>query len=316
MRSPLDRWLVLLAACAALGLPACHSVAQGEATGPVASAPPAPKPRNADEIARAVSGGGVEALGYVARLRGHPVAKRIASLDQLRAVLEGTDVDPERDLERTFVVAPTVTSEESSVVVAEHSLPRERAERALGVLVARSQPPGQWRTDLGVPAARVTVKGRSRVVALVEPNVLVILPEDHARDALRFVGTAGLPEPTGPEAVVASAVDPARTMRGTLPVRIPETLRSARALLTPTSDGGADLHIDAQSSSPTQASGDAAVLTREVARATTLDLGVIKLHVFEPIEFRAEQDWVRADRHLTGQELDQIFTLATAFLPQ
>jgi hypothetical protein len=311
----LDRFLLLLLGCLGLLSPGCSRPPSGDATTPVAPLPP-PKPRNADELARTVAGGGVEALGFVERLRGHPLAKRIGSLDQLRELLEGTGIDPERDLERTFMVAPTIASEESSVAVAEHSLPRERVEQALGVLVARSKPPGQWRTDLGVPAARVTVKGRSRVVALVEPNLLVILPESRAREALRFVGTGGLPLPVGPEAVVAKAVEPARTMRGVLPVHIPETLSSAQVLLTPTPDGGADLHIDAQSSSAAQASADAAALSREVARATTVEIAVIRIRVFDPIEFRSEQDWVRADRHLTAQEVERIFALASALLPQ
>jgi len=183
------------------------------------------------------------------------------------------------------------------------------------VVRARSEPPGVWRTDLGVPATTLTVRGRKRVAAMVEPNVLVLLPEGRASQAARFVGTAGCPLPTGAEAMSASAVEPARTLRGTLPVRIPESLRRAQAKVTPTADGGADLRIDAESSSPAQASADAASLTRELARATSVDLGLVRLRVIEPIEFRAEGDRVLGDRHLSAAELDRIFSLVEALMP-
>jgi hypothetical protein len=86
--------------------------------------------------------------------------------------------------------------------------------------------------------------------------------------------------------------------------------------VVPSADGGADLHIDAVSSSPAQAHTDAAALTREVARATTVEIAIVRVRLFEPIEFRAEQDHVVADRHLTASELDQIMTLVALAMPK
>lgn len=299
----------------ALGLLGCSASTPEQGPAAPSQPLPPPKPRNAHEIARALSGGGVEALVWMQRLRGHPLGARLGTIAQLRELFEGTGIDPARDLDRAFAVAPTIRSEDASIVVAEHSLPADRVRSAMDALVARSVPPGSWRTDLGPPAARVTVRGRARIVALAEENLLVILSESHAQDASRFVGCGGLPEPSGPEAVLASAVQPARTLAGVMPVRVPDSLQLIRSMLTPAPDGGADVHIDAQSTSAAQASADAAVLTREVARATTVDLGVVRWNVFEPIDFRPEQEWVRADRHLTPSELDKITALALAFLP-
>ncbi|MBI4701405.1 MAG: hypothetical protein HY744_09635 [Deltaproteobacteria bacterium] len=284
---------------------------------PAPPAPPPPKPRNAADIARDIVGGRVSALVHVGRLRGHALAARLAALDPWGPVLDGTGIDPQRDFERAFVTAPDTEHEDDMAFVAEHTLGEARARAAVDALVARSSPPGAWLEGLGVSAARVTVRGRTRVVALVEPNVLVVLPDRYARHAARFAGTAGCPLPTGVEAVLATADDPSRTLRGPGVPELPPTLLRAEATLVPAADGGADLHVEAPSSSPEQAGADAATLTDRGEKLTSIDVvSLLKLRLFEPVVFRAQGTTVTADRHLTPNELDRIESIVRALLPK
>jgi hypothetical protein len=279
-------------------------------------AAPKPKPRNAADIARAIVGAKVGALVYVDRTRKHPVGAKVAALDLWQPVLEGTGIDPQRDLERAFVASPSVRSGDKTIAVAQHSLPEDRIKSAIDVMIGRSSPPGEWLEGTGVPAAKVTVREQTRVVAIVDPAFLVILPEANALDAKRFVGTGGFPDPEGPEAVVAFAADPSRSLRAPNAPRIPETISSARATVTLSSDGGADIKAVAQSSSEEQARADAEALTSEIDRATTLKIVFVKVRFFGPIEFKPEGSTAKSDVHLTPGDIDKLMTLLAAVLPK
>jgi len=310
------RWLfvlgMLLGACPI----ACGGAASEERVATPAVEAPKPKPRNASEIAQRIAGGKIDVLVYLERVRGNPIAPKLAALDALGPVLEGTGIDPQKDIDRAYVTSAGVKHAETAVVVAEHALAEQRVRAAVEVLIGRSRPPGAWLDDVGVPAARVTIKNETRVVALVEPNLLVILPEAHAREAMLFRGSGGLPEPTGPEAVVATAIDPAHTLQARHVPPIPETIQRARATLTLAPDGGADLSADAVDATPEQAQSDAATMTAEVERATTVSISIVKVRFIDPIAFRAEADHVKSDRHLTPQEIDRILGLVTAVVPR
>lgn len=275
-----------------------------------------PKPRNAAAIAQSIAGGKVSVLVYADRGRGHPITAKLAALDLWGPVLEGTGIDPQKDLTRAFVTAPGVRNEREAVVVLEHTLAPEKLKAGLDALVARSEPPGAPVDGAGVPAVRVTVRGRTRVVATIEPSWLVVLPEGKAREAGRFVGTGGFPDPAGPEAAVASAVEPARTLAAPNAPRVPATVSSMQALFTLAPDGGADLAIDGASTGPDQARQDAEELSDAVDRATTLRVAIVKIRVFDPIKFVAEGDRVKAKRHVSPEEVDRLFGLLSAVIPR
>ncbi|KYF48372.1 hypothetical protein BE08_34745 [Sorangium cellulosum] len=305
----------LLVVALALLAVSCGSASSG--TPIEAEAPPPPKPRNAAAIAQAIAGGKVSALVYADRTRGHPIMARLAALDLWGPVLGGTGLDPERDLERAFVTAPRADAAGEAVVVLEHNVPPERLATGLDALLSRSHPPGTREEGLGVPAVRVTFKGHTRVVATVEPNFLVVLPVSRAREARRFVGTGGFPDPTGDEAAVAVAIDPARTLKGPREApRVPPTLRSLEATVTLAKDGGATVALDGPSESPEQAASDAELLNREVERATSFRIAIVTVRVVDPIGFFAEGDRVKAKRRVTPGELDKLFGLLSAVLPR
>ncbi|WP_437570429.1 hypothetical protein [Sorangium sp. So ce542] len=307
--------LRLLALGLALAAVACGSAPSAAPVG--AEAPPPPKPRNAAAIAQSIAGGKVSVLVFADRTRGHPIMARLAALDLWGPVLTGTGLDPERDLERAFITAPRADVAHEAVIVLEHNVPPERLKTGLDTLLSRSQPPGAEEAGLGVPAVRVTLKGHTRVVATVEPNFLVVLPVSRAREARRFIGTGGFPEPVGEEAALAAAIDPARTLRGPREApRVPPTLRSLEATVTLAKDGGATVALDGASESPEDAARDAAFLNAEIERATSFRIAVVTVRVVDPVEFFAEGDRVKANRRVTPGEIDKLFALLSAVLPR
>lgn len=280
-----------------------------------APAPPKPKPRDAQDIARGLAAGQVEVMVWADRVRSHPVGPKLAALDAWGPLLSGTGIDPHKDLDRAFVAAKSARDEEGAVMVAEHALPKERVDTAVESMIARSEPPGSWVEGLGVRAAKVTVRGRTRVVAIPTDKLLVILPEAVAPAAMKFAQSGGLRDAEGAEALVAVALRPAETLKAPRVPPIPETLGAARATLTLTADGGADIHVEAKSTTPEQATQDAAALSAEIDRATSVKISVLRVRFFEPIKFVAEGDKVVGDRHLTAQEIDRIIGLASAMVP-
>jgi hypothetical protein len=295
----------LVALLAALS--ACHGA------GPEAEGPPAPRPRDATEIAVKLVGGKVTVLAWPERVRGTPLAHRLAALDAWRPLLDGTGVDPERDVDRAFVTMPSVTAGEH-VAGFEHALPPERVRSAVDVLVAKSKPTGAWLDGLGVPAALVTIEGHRVVVALPTPKLVVALPEARGRDAARFAQSGGVPDPEGAEVAVATAIDPSQTLRAHRVPPIPPSIAAGRAVATPAKDGGVDVAIDAQSSSPHQAAVDAEILGRSVDDATTARVAILTIRVMPPIPFRAEGDHVKSDVHLAPADLDRLIGLAKALV--
>jgi hypothetical protein len=282
----------------------------------VAPPPPAPKPRNAAVIAQSIAGGKVSALLYAERARGHAITTRLVAMDLWGAVLEGTGIDPQRDLVRAFVTAPSVRAEQEAVAVLEHTLPPDKLQVGVDALLARSDPPGSRLDGLGAPAVRVTVRGHTRIVAIIEPSFLVVLPEAKASEAKRFVGTGGFPDPTGKEAAVLAAVDPAHSLKAPRAPKVPRTIASLNAVVTLAEDGGAHVDIEGVSASPEQAQTDAGELTEAVDRATTLRVSIVRLRVFDSVTFVAEGDRVKAKRHVTPGEVDKIFGLLSALLPR
>lgn len=278
---------------------------------PAPEGPPPPRPRDAAQIAVELVGGKVTVLAWPEKARGTPIAQKLASIDPLRGVLDGTGLDPARDLDRAFATMPAVQSGDR-VVGFEHALPEARVRAAVDVLVAKSKPSGAWVDGLGVPAALVTVRGERAVVALPTPTLVVVLPEARAKDAARFARSGGVPDPEGAEAAVATAIDPAKTLRAPHAPPVPPSIAAARAVITPAKDGGADVAFDAQSASAPQAATDAAALGRSVDDATTLRVSILTVRVMAPIAFRAEGDHVKSDVHLAPADLDRLLGLASA----
>jgi hypothetical protein len=285
---------------------------------PELPAPP-PKARNAAEIARDIVHARVSAMIYVEQLRGRPLGEKIESLELFRPLLEGSGIRPEVDIDRAFIAADKSQRTSEWILVAEHRLSNDRLKVALESLFATGRLEGAFLDTGGsVPMARVTARGYTLPIALalIEPNFLVLLPEAHAVEAARFVGTGGFPDPTGKETVIASALDPSNTLRGPRLPPIPPTITSGDASITLTDDGGADVTATAQSTSPEQAIADAAAMSESVEAATSIKVAFMRLRLFKSIPFTAAGDQVKSRTHVTAGEIDSLFGALAAILPR
>jgi hypothetical protein len=253
---------------------------------------------------------------YVDRVRGRPIAQKLQSLEMFRPYLEGTGIRPDVDFDRAFVAAPATDRADETIVVAQHHLQTAQIFGALTALIAGGKIQATTLEGAPVPSFRVSARGQSKVLALIEPDILVLLPEGHAGELTRFVGTGGFPDPTGTEAVLARALDPARTVRGPHVPAIPPSISMLRAGITLSADGGADVSIDGPSASPEQASADAAALTQAVDEATSVKVAFVRLRVFRSIPFAAQGAEVSSKVHLSAGEIDTLLGAIAAFVPR
>ncbi|MBK9262410.1 MAG: hypothetical protein IPM54_21730 [Polyangiaceae bacterium] len=282
---------------------------------PVTQAPPA-KPKNAADIARSIVNARVGVMVWAERLHGQPIEMRLQAMNPLRPMLDGTGIDATRDVVAAYVASTGITSNDVAVAIVQHKVDPPRLQMGLETVMARSVPRGEWITGASVPSARVTVRGQTRVVAIVEPEFLAVLPEGIASQASRFVGTGGFVDPVGPDVMVATALDPSRSLSAAHVPPIPPTIRAVEAHAWLASDGGLDIHAVGESTDPMQASADASALTTSIDNATSINLGIVKVRLFQPVVFRAEGQQVKSQLHLTQTEIDRLAALAETFIPR
>lgn len=297
----------------AAGALACGGGAGAPRSAAEAAAPP--PPRDAALIAQSLCDGRVGVMIYSERIRDNPIAPKLAAIDVWRAVLEGTGIDPVKDLDRAFVAAPSARAGEKGVAVAEHHLDAGKIEAAIEVMIGKSQPPGGWIEGSSVPAARIVVRGLPRAVVVPRAGLLVVLPEALVKEAARFAKSGGLSDPEGPEAAIATAVSPRDTLRAPRVPSFPATVSLATARVVLGKDGSAEVALDALSSSPEQAAEDAAEMTRAVEAATTVKVAFIKVRFFEPIVFEAEGEHVKGKLALAPSDIDKLLGFVRAFVP-
>ena len=305
------RGLLLLASSAALLHLGCGSNPAGDPATPVAGVDEeAPAPRNAHTIASKVVGAKVTALIYVDKVRGHDFAPQVASMDAWGPIFDGTGITPLDDVDRAFVAAANARDQKSVIAVAEHRVEPARIEKALDTLVKRSGDKGERLDGFDFPAARVFVKERKSIVMAVTPTLLAVTSEPYANSAAKLAASGGLPDPTGPEAVIANAEQPSATLKAPRVPDIPESLSAARATVTMNESGGASVDIEADSSDKEQAKKDAETITKMIEEATTVKVAIIKIRAFSPIKFTAEGSKIKASHVVTKKEMATLLSVA------
>jgi hypothetical protein len=270
--------------------------------------------RNADVLAAQVVRARVSALVFMDRVRSHALAPRLASLDAFSEAFAGTDIEPVRDVDRAFIAARSARADDAAIAVAEHHLEAARVEGAMRRLVELSGQDGRWLEGEPFPSVRVMVRQRKTVVMAVTPTLLVVTSPAYAKGAARLRDSAGLPEPSGPQAIEAHADQPSTSLKVQGAPQVPPTVARVDATIVLRDDGGADLAVDAQSKDEAQAKADAAKLTEDIDKASYVDMWIAKARVFEPLVFVAEGSVLRARRRVSKSELDALVALAALVL--
>ncbi|HVK68057.1 MAG TPA: hypothetical protein VM694_26540, partial [Polyangium sp.] len=118
--------VVLLLALVASPLATLGCASSQEQT-PEAATPPAPRPKNAAEIARSIVGARVGVMVWPERVKGHPLEMRLRVMNPLRSMLEGTGIDAINDVAAAYVASTGVTQSDLVVAIVQHKLDEQRA---------------------------------------------------------------------------------------------------------------------------------------------------------------------------------------------
>lgn len=177
--------------------PEATSQPEPEAPQPTAVKRPKPKPRHepplppalaeAGDVARYAPKGTLLALRLdLDRIRRSPLSDEagalLGAIPDVRALLDGSGVDPLRDLSRLFLASPDLRREHVVMAgryVGDEGVPRAAVER----LAQRSGQAADWRQSHGIPTAPWhNADATARVLALVGPSVFAITrPDDLPR---------------------------------------------------------------------------------------------------------------------------------------
>lgn len=200
---------------------------------------------------------------YMDRVRSHPLGKRIASLlpklPQWDEFFGDSRVNPVDDFDRMFLLGPSFADSSGLVMAIEYNTSQDKIRNAVNGLVKHR---GSWMVGAKVPTALTFADRAERVIMFPAPRVVVIVPP-HLREQAQKLGVIGVPKPKGPEAMVASTVNPAKALRR-FGLDLPSSLQSAKIRITPLSSGQVLLELEAQDESAAKATENAALLTRQI----------------------------------------------------
>lgn len=199
---------------------------------------------------------------YMDRIRSHPLGKRIASmlprLPQWDEFFGESSVNPVQDFDRMFLLGPSFADSSGLVMAIEYNTSQDKIRAAVNGLVKKR---GSWLAGSKIPTAFTYADRADRVVLFPAPKVVVVVPP-HLREQAQQ-GVTGVPKAKGPEALVASTVNPARALRR-FGLDLPASLQSAKLRLTPLESGKVLLELEAQDESAAKATETAALLTKQI----------------------------------------------------
>jgi hypothetical protein len=252
------------------------------------------------------------------KLRSHPLGPRVglllARVHQWRDFMGPTGVDPVRDIDRVLIVGPQLRRTGDVVAVIQHGLGRDAMRGAIDALVRRD-PNGAW-LDEPVPVARASADRAERYFVLPSERIVVVTPKSALDAAKGMTRALKIPALAGSQVATAYVATPHRAFRG-MPLRVPESIKWARARVTPLEGGGARIDIEAEDASAEQAAANARELEGDIVAATQINLGFLGVQRFvQKVALHAEGKRILGEILLSQKQLISIFEMAQAlFVP-
>jgi hypothetical protein len=259
------------------------------------------------------------------RIRALPIGPRIgqlvARLPQWRSFFGPAGLDPIRDIKGIYVAGPQFRVSAEVVVVLSYNVSQAAMHKAVDGIV-NHEPKGEW-LDAPIPAARAHADRADRVFVLPKSKIVLMVPPHLKDDAISKAPHMAFPSVGGEAALVAFIAKPWRATMGLrVPVEVPRTIASVSLSLSPTSDGGATLHVDATDESPEAAQADAATLTQAINAVTQQNVGALgallfggqTLSLIEPVDLRAVGKSVRGDAKITPRQLERLVGFAEGWV--
>lgn len=263
----------------------------------------------ADENAR------VRVLVFNDRLRAHTLAPKIdgilANIRQWRDFFGPSGINPVHDLDRILIAGPQLRDSSKLVVVVQHHVEKERMHGAVAALV-KGPPKGRWIDGAPFPAAVAHADRAERIVALPDANVAIIAPTTTQEQVLSIKPGLAFPVGDGQEIVTAFVKEPWR-YAGRF-VKLPRSIEWMRIAVFEGADGGAIVRLLAEDASEADAQTNARQLTRDVNKATELDMVLWKERFVQKTRFVAKGKRLEAEIIVTRAQLRSIVDIAYEFV--
>jgi hypothetical protein len=239
----------------------------------------------------------------MAVVRAHPVGKRIGPLievvPQWDTFLEGTGVDPLRDVDWISINGPALRHTEKDVILVRYSASDAVVDKAIGVLAKKSGQGGP--VNLGVPGVKATrgyADRAERIFLRPQSHVLAVVPAYYAKTAAQILSKASVP---------ATLKRPAEAMRLTLvhphgPMpQIPESVTEIRLWVVPRNeDGGADVYGEGDTADAAACEAATDAIARLIDSVNTGFVPLLTRGILNHVETHADGSTVRL--HLSASK--------------
>jgi hypothetical protein len=213
----------------------------------------------------------VTLLVNVAVIRQNPVGARLGPvlqvIPQWNDFLRGSraTLDPMRDIDWILIWGPSLIHTDRDAVIVRYSAPDAVVDQAVDDIAKRYDKGGAY--DVGVPGVKASLghaDNAERVFMRVQPNVLVIVPKDKAKEFARALKRKPIQPKVRPgEAMRLTVIDPWKqiSIRG---LRFSQSLKEMRMWIIPRADGGADIYAEGDTTDAAAATQIADDLTQVI----------------------------------------------------
>jgi hypothetical protein len=245
----------------------------------------------------------------MAAIRLHPEGKRlgplISAIPQWNDFIQGTQIDPLRDIDWISINGPALVHTEKDVILIHYGTSDAEVDKAVTALSVKHG--DGRRVDVGVPGVKA-VRGRAdnaeRIFLRPQSHVLAVVPRDYARTAAQILVKAKVPRDLKRpgEAMRLTLVHPHGPMRN-----IPESVTEVRLWIVPRNeDGGAEVYGEGDTASASACEEAVAALTRIVEDQNSLGVQLLTHGLLNKVDIHGEGPTVRFHVPVSRDQIEVI----------
>ncbi len=244
-------------------------------------------------------------------IRATPVGGRLGvllrALPQWDDFMNGTAIDPVRDVDWMMISGPSLLSTSRDVVLIHYSAADAVVDRAIAVLGRRSGHEGTIDAGArGVRAVLAHADRADRVILRTQAHVVAVVPPAVAQKIARQLVASPVPAHVRPgEAFYLRLVDPHHPMP-----EIPAELKELRLRVVPRDDGGADAYVEGDTADADVASQAADELRRVIRRHDDAITSLVTGGILDHVEVATSGSHVELHLAATRAQIERLAELA------
>jgi len=253
------------------------------------------------------------------RLRGNSAGGALGgvltAIPEWKSFFEGTKVDPIADADHLLIAGPQFRRSKDVVVWMQYRGSEADMRAAIDTLIQRS-PKGtraRWLEDSPVPAAVAVAHNHKRIFALVPGKKLLAILPATAKAQLADVKGVKPFNGTSKAGIVIALDTPRNAFAGYEEiVDVPKTFKWMRMVVTPLTDGGADVALEIGDASAESAAANAPIVEKQLSQVRTLAslATIIGAEVLPPMKVDVDGDILRVKITVSRKGLAHILNLA------